>query len=309
MGHAADRDQDLRALDPAAVAERRRSTPAPPASIRSRLDAGADVDAEALAQRRRRLPRRRRAPRARAGGRCPRPGSPWSRARPRPGRARCRPGRRRARSCSPGPAWRWCPGGCSRRSTVSRPVDRRHRGAAAGGDDRPRCGRSAGRRRPRRGARRRSGPSPRKRSMPRSSSQGSWPESSRSWITSSRRSRIACGSSSPSPRRHAGDPPRLAQHVGGAQQRLRGHAGVVGAFAADQVPLDDRDLHAAVGEAAGADLARGPGARARSRRMPARSQAHHPRHRTIPSTEHGGDRLRRGRLVRKVAGRGCRRPR
>ena len=40
-------------------------------------------------------------------------------------------------------------------------------------------------------------PSPRKSSIPRSSSQGSWTESSRSWITSSRRSSTACGSSSP----------------------------------------------------------------------------------------------------------------
>ena len=40
-------------------------------------------------------------------------------------------------------------------------------------------------------------PSPRKSSMPFSSSQGSCDESSRSWITSSRRARIACGSSSP----------------------------------------------------------------------------------------------------------------
>ena len=43
------------------------------------------------------------------------------------------------------------------------------------------------------GARRRARPAPRKSSIPRSSSQGSWTESSRSWITSSRRSRIACG--------------------------------------------------------------------------------------------------------------------
>ena len=79
--------------------------------------------------------------------------------------------------------------------------------------------------------------------------------------------------------RHAGHPARLGEHVGRAQQRLRGHAGVVGAFAADQVRLDDRDAHAAVGEAAGADLARRARRRARSRRIPSRSQAS-----TIPDT-------------------------
>ena len=51
-----------------------------------------------------------------------------------------------------------------------------------------------------------------------------------------------------------------ASSVAGAQQRLRGHAGVVGALAADQVLLDDRHRQPAVGEAPGADLARGPGA-------------------------------------------------
>ncbi len=40
-------------------------------------------------------------------------------------------------------------------------------------------------------------PSPRKTSILRSSSQGSWPESSRSWITSSRRASIAPESRSP----------------------------------------------------------------------------------------------------------------
>ena len=40
-------------------------------------------------------------------------------------------------------------------------------------------------------------PAPRKSSMPRSSSQGSWPESSRSWITSSRLASVASGSRLP----------------------------------------------------------------------------------------------------------------
>ena len=259
VGDAADGDQDLGGLDRAAVARARRSTPAPPASTCSAWAPVRTSTPKLLAQRRRRPPRRRRAPRARAGARRPRPGSPWCRATPRPGRARCRPGRRRARSCSPGPAWRWSPRGCSRlgpcrgrRSAASRRRCRWRRP--------PPCARSGPRRRRRPAARRRSGPRRGRGRCPVLPARAAGPESSRSWITSSRRSRIACGSSSPSPTGDAGHPPRLGQHVGGAQQRLRGHAGVVGAFAADQVLLDDRDLQAAVGEAAGADLARGPGA-------------------------------------------------
>ena len=38
----------------------------------------------------------------------------------------------------------------------------------------------------------------------------------------------------------SGHPPRLAEQVRWSQQRLRGHAGVVGALAADKVLLDDR---------------------------------------------------------------------
>ena len=50
------------------------TTPPPPVRHLLGLDAGADVDAEALAQRLRPPPRRRRAPRGRAGARRPRPG-------------------------------------------------------------------------------------------------------------------------------------------------------------------------------------------------------------------------------------------
>ena len=60
--------------------------------------------------------------------------------------------------------------------------------------------------------------------------------------------------------RQARHPLRLAEQVGRPQQRLRGHAGVVGALAADQVLLDDRHRHAAVGKAPRADLSRRPGA-------------------------------------------------
>jgi hypothetical protein len=53
----------------------------------------------------------------------------------------------------------------------------------------------------------------------------------------------------------AGDALGLAEHVGRPQQRLRRHAGVVGAFAADQVALDDRHPPPRVRQSAGADLA------------------------------------------------------
>ena len=52
----------------------------------------------------------------------------------------------------------------------------------------------------------------------------------------------------------------LGQQLAGAQQRLRGHAGVVGALAADQMLLDHGDLEAVLGSAAGEDLAGGTGA-------------------------------------------------
>ena len=209
-------------------------TPAPPASILG-LDAGVDLDAEVVAQRVRHflagerllageeppvaLDQRHRGPEARPGlGEL----------------AADRPAAEHDHALA-GPAWRWCPGGCSR----ARPC-RARRSAASRRRCRwrrpPRSARSAPRR-PRSSRRSPSNrASPRKRSIPRSSSQGSWPESSRSWITSSRRSSTACGVELAGRRSgHAGDPARLFEHVGGAQQRLRGHAGVVGAFAADQL--------------------------------------------------------------------------
>ena len=54
----------------------------------------------------------------------------------------------------------------------------------------------------------------------------------------------------------ARDPPRLVERLGRPQQGLRGHARVVGAFAADEVLLDERDLEPAFAESAGACLAR-----------------------------------------------------
>ena len=49
--------------------------------------------------------------------------------------------------------------------------------------------------------------------------------------------------------RGARDAADLAQDLGGAQQRLRGHAGVEGALAADDVVLDQRDLEPGAGQA------------------------------------------------------------
>ena len=86
-------------------------------------------------------------------------------------------------------------------------------------------------------------PSPRNSSMPCFSSQGSWPESSRSVdhlvAARQRRSDVDLAGDRLG---GAGDAPDLGEGLGRAQQRLRRHAGVVGALAADQVALDDRDL-------------------------------------------------------------------
>jgi len=53
--------------------------------------------------------------------------------------------------------------------------------------------------------------------------------------------------------------PGLGERLRGTQERLRGHARVVGAFAADQLVLDDRGLDPTVGRPARADLAGRPG--------------------------------------------------
>ena len=93
------------------------------------------------------------------------------------------------------------------------------------------------------------------------SSHGSMPESSRSWITSSRRARTGSRvelAARPA-RATPGDPLGLGQQLAGPQQRLRRHAGVERALAADQLLLDDRHPQPAVGGAAGADLARRAG--------------------------------------------------
>ena len=66
------------------------------------------------------------------------------------------------------------------------------------------------------------------------------------------------------------DPLDLGAQLAGAQQRLRGHARVVRALAADQVLLDQRHLEAAFRQPPGADLARRARPRSRSRRIPAR---------------------------------------
>ena len=171
-----------------------------------------------------------------------------------------RPGRRRARAAGRAPRRRWSPRGWS----TARP--RRGRRSAASPASVPVAittalrGDELARRPPttRRSPSRR--PSPRNSSMPCSSSHGSWPESSRFVITSSRRASTAARVQLAAHRLgRARDPPDLGERLRRAQQRLRGHAGVVGALAADQVALDDRHLEPAVGEPPGADLARRAG--------------------------------------------------
>ena len=56
------------------------------------------------------------------------------------------------------------------------------------------------------------------------------------------------------------DATRLCERLSGTQQRLRRHACVEGALAADELALDDRDVGAGIGKAAGDDLSSGTGA-------------------------------------------------
>src|SRR5262249_14682884 len=110
---------------------------------------------------------------------------------------------------------------------------------------------------------------------------------------------------------HAAGP---LEHVAGTEPRLRGSARVGGALTAHQVPVDDRDAQGSVGEAAGAVLPRRPRAHDYRVELGFAHAANLPARRTIDpdistTHKHGGDRLRRGRSVRTVAGRGCRRPR
>ena len=91
--------------------------------------------------------------------------------------------------------------------------------------------------------------SPSRRPSPRTalslgpSEPGSCTESSRSWTTSSRRSRTAWGSSSPVTASAAPGTRRASSSSSPGRRRAFGrHARVVGALAADQVLLDDRHL-------------------------------------------------------------------
>ena len=58
----------------------------------------------------------------------------------------------------------------------------------------------------------------------------------------------------------ARDAPDLGERLRRPEQRLRRHAGEERALAADEVPLDDRDLEPGLAEPTGADLAGGAGA-------------------------------------------------
>ena len=178
----------------------------------------------------------------------------------RPAPARCRPGRRRARSCSRGPASRSSPRGCSRRrpsrarrsaASPRRCRWRRHRPAGAQdvvADRDPALAVEAA------GAAEEVDPA-----FFEPGQLGGVVEVVDHLVAASEdrlRVELAVAASTGTP----GSRRASASSVGGPQQRLRGHAGVVGAFAADQVLLDDRDAQPAVGQPARADLAGGPGA-------------------------------------------------
>ena len=136
------------------------------------------------------------------------------------------------------------------RPRLGEPLDRRHRGGGAGGDDDRAAGAhvsapTVSARSPSKVA------APADQLDPAAPSHGSWLESSRSWITSSRRRSTISGSSSPADQlARARHPLDLGQQLARAQQRLRRHAGVVGALAADQLLLDQGDLEAAARRAA-----------------------------------------------------------
>ena len=94
-------------------------------------------------------------------------------------------------------------------------------------------------------------PVPRSRPMPLSASQRSCPASEWSETMKSRQARAASTSTSARRRCLA----RAVDRLAGPQQRLGGNAGPVGALAADQLTLDDRDAQAALGQRARAVLA------------------------------------------------------
>ncbi len=78
-------------------------------------------------------------------------------------------------------------------------------------------------------------------------------------MTSSRRSRTAAGVGRVRCELDAGHAADLADQLAGPDERLRGHAGVERALAADQVPLAQGDVEVRLGKAAGGDLARRAG--------------------------------------------------
>ena len=96
-------------------------------------------------------------------------------------------------------------------------------------------------------------PRPRTSVTPCSSSHGSWPESSRFEITSSRRASTAGTSIGPIESPATRSTSRL--QLDGTQQCLRGHAGVERALATDEPILDDRDREPVLPQPPGRDLA------------------------------------------------------
>ncbi len=255
MGDAADRDQDLLGLDRGAAAELGDHAGAAGADLFD-LDAGADVDAEVLAQRfadffaGEGLVSREQVLAALDQG------HPGAEARPGLGELAA------DRAAAEHDHARRHPLGGGRLAVVPgadavEAVDRRHRRAAAGGDDdrRPRGQDLVADEDPALAV----------------EAAGAAVEVDAAFFEPGQLGRVvAVVDHLVAPvedrlrvelarrrHRHSGQPPRLGEHVGGAQQRLRGHAGVVGAFAADQVGLDDRHRHPGVGQPPGADLARG----------------------------------------------------
>ena len=181
------------------------------------------------------------------------------------------------------------------------PLDRRHRRRRAAGQDHRPPGLDRPRRRRSRGARPSSFPQPRSSVTPRSSSHGSCTESSRSWITSSRRSSTAGTSSSPVT---ASAAPGMRLHLGQRlvrpQQRLRRHARPVRALAADEPVLHDghRQARARPSRPAATSPA-GPAPITTTSKL--RIGRDYNWRATIAP---GDDRLRRGRFVGAVASRG-----
>ncbi len=222
------------------------STAAPPSKA-STPAPSPDVDA-VLPQRL--LDERRRVGVERAVGAGRRPGraSPSSRPGRRTARARSRPARRRARAATPGASERL--GRLDVRPVVDvvDPGDRRDHRARAGRDHEPVVRELAAVDLDDAGTRDRA--SPRTSSQPRAASHSTCEVSSRSAdevAPAEHSGRVDPG------RRDPRRPPRRGDELRRPEHRLRRHARPVGALAADEAALDERELGLVVEPAEGAD--------------------------------------------------------